>query len=357
MATESTTNQVRPQVTLREAQRIIRNVAPELSVLLLSPPGIGKSSAVEQAAHAAGLECTSLLGTQLAPEDVSGIPRIENGRSVFCPPKVVLPEDLSTPYCLFLDELPACSPDIQKAFYSLLLDRRIGEHHLPLGTWVVAAGNRPEDHALVRSLSTALVNRVIILDVKVDFKEWAVWASSNGVRKDILSFLLCHPVALQRSTPKAPQPFSTPRSWTQLSRALDLMENDGPLDRASLEALVHGTVSVEDATAFCLYKRADMANLPTLHEILRNPSKLPDDDEAKGQLKRMLLLQMLQDNVSSHHLECFNGITPGEVNAFLQGLSREEREMVMLECAQTWFEKGAAETLIKDFNDFFELVQ
>ncbi len=72
---------------------------------------------------------------------MSGIPRIVGERSVFCPPRILLPEQ-PEPFCLFLDELPACAPDVQKAFYSLLLERRLGEHALPKGTWVVAAGNR-----------------------------------------------------------------------------------------------------------------------------------------------------------------------------------------------------------------------
>ena len=128
--------------------------AQEQSFLLLSPPGVGKSDIVRQAAAEAGLACRSLLGTQIAPEDVSGIPRIIGERSVFCPPRVLLPEG-NEPFCLFLDELPACPPDIQKAFYSLLLERRIGEHQLPPGTWVVAAGNRSEDRALVAARSPA----------------------------------------------------------------------------------------------------------------------------------------------------------------------------------------------------------
>ena len=44
-------------------------------------------------------------------------------------------------------------PDVQKAFYSLLLERRLGEHQLPKGSWVIAAGNRTEDRAVVSSLS------------------------------------------------------------------------------------------------------------------------------------------------------------------------------------------------------------
>ena len=112
-------------VTLSQAKELIRCLAHEQSVLLLSPPGVGKSDVVRQAAADAGLECKSLLGTQIAPEDVSGVPRIVGERSVFCPPRVLLPEDPRR-FCLFLDELPACAPDVQKAFYSLLLERRLG---------------------------------------------------------------------------------------------------------------------------------------------------------------------------------------------------------------------------------------
>ncbi len=348
---------IRPTVTLREAQRIIGTIASELSVLLLSPPGIGKSASVNQAAEAAGLKPVSLLGTQLAPEDVSGIPKIENGRSVFCPPKIILPEDLSKPYCLFLDELPACSPDIQKAFYSLLLERRIGENLLPKGTWVVAAGNRPEDHALVRSLSSALVNRVIILNVKVDFREWVLWAMKNGVRKDIISFLECSPESLQRQTPTSPQPFSTPRSWTQLSNAMSMMEMAGALDKATLDALTFGSISIEDATAFSIFKRMGMEDLPNLKDIMLDASKLPAASDEKTRLQRMLLLQILRENVEKDKLMCIDGVTKEQINGFLQSLTSEERAMLMMDSVEKWYELGAGETFVEDFNAFYEIIQ
>ena len=71
-------------VTLSQARELIRCLSHEQSVLVLSPPGVGKSDVVRQAAADAGLECKSLLGTQIAPEDVSGVPRIIGERSVFC---------------------------------------------------------------------------------------------------------------------------------------------------------------------------------------------------------------------------------------------------------------------------------
>src|SRR3954451_7780350 len=199
-------------VTLGQAREIILYMAHQHSVLLLSGPGVGKSDIVYQAAAAAKLPCRSLVGTQIAPEDVSGIPRIIGERSLFCPPRVLLPEK-PEPFCLFLDELPACSADVQKAFYPLLLERRLGENALPAGSWVVAACNRTEDRALVRDLSAALVNRLFLLQIRVDLGEWFRWAERNKVREEVIIFLQHMPEALMRPVPPEPVPFSTPRAW------------------------------------------------------------------------------------------------------------------------------------------------
>lgn len=75
-------------------------------VFIWGPPGIGKSSLVMQFAESVGLACVSLLGSQLAPEDLIGVPQIVDGKSRFCPPGMIARDD---PYCLFLDELNACS--------------------------------------------------------------------------------------------------------------------------------------------------------------------------------------------------------------------------------------------------------
>lgn len=257
-------------VTLSQAKELIRCLSHEQSVLLLSPPGVGKSDVVRQAAADAGLECKSLLGTQIAPEDVSGVPRIVGERSVFCPPRVLLPENPTT-FCLFLDELPACAPDVQKAFYSLLLERRIGEYQLPEGTWVVAAGNRAEDKALVRTISSALVNRVLILNVRIDVAEWLAWAQKSGVREDVVRFVEQNPDALLRPVPDRAVPFSTPRAWASLARALDLVGARGKLTGDLVRALAVGRVSEDDARRFAATWMGTPAESVTLEEKLNWP--------------------------------------------------------------------------------------
>src|SRR5947209_3443825 len=92
---------------------VLLNVALVRPVFIWGPPGIGKSSIVQQFAASLGLPCVSLLGSQLAPEDLIGVPQIVEGVSRFCPPSSIARAE---PYCLFLDELNACSHEVQKAF-------------------------------------------------------------------------------------------------------------------------------------------------------------------------------------------------------------------------------------------------
>ena len=144
-------------VDQKQLMNVLLNVGTVRPVFIWGAPGIGKSAIVEQFAADVGLECVSLLGSQLAPEDIIGVPQIVDGRSVFCPPRMIARDE---PYCLFLDELNACSQEVQKAFYSLILERRIGEYHLPEGSIVIGAGNRAQDNAITRPMSSALLNRL-----------------------------------------------------------------------------------------------------------------------------------------------------------------------------------------------------
>lgn len=319
-------------ISLGQAKKLVQCMAHEQSFLFLSPPGVGKSDMVTQAAAEAGLPCRSLLGTQIAPEDVSGIPRIVGERSVFCPPRILLPEN-PEPFCLFLDELPACAPDVQKAFYSLLLERRLGEHALPAGTWVVAAGNRMQDRALVRSMSSALVNRVTILNLRVDADEWQAWAKKTGVRAYIRNFISYMPDALMRPVPAEPVPFSTPRAWALLSRALDLAEGSGILNREIRRALAFGRLSAEDAAVFCALAEEKIGVMGAIEDYVVRPELLPKTDAA-----RWFILNCVRQHVRDGQLA---HLKPRTVNRFLRALQPEQQLTVISDLVEQWGALGA----------------
>jgi hypothetical protein len=246
---------------------------------------------------------------------------------VFCPPRILLPER-PEPFCLFLDELPACTPDVQKAFYSLLLERRLGEHALPPGTWVVAAGNRLQDRALVRAMSSALVNRVTILHLRVDTAEWLAWAQRARIRDEIRSFITAIPDALMRPVPAEPIPFSTPRAWAQLSRAFDLAQKSGLLNYETRRALAFGRLSPEDAAVFCALAEEAIGVIRPLEEYFCKPYLLPKGDSA-----RWFVLDCIRQFVRDGKADPFK---PRVINRFLRSLSSEHQLTLLTDMVDKW---------------------
>ena len=205
------------QVNQSELKEILLNIAPIRPVFIWGAPGIGKSAIVEQFAEEVGMECVSLLGSQLAPEDIIGIPRINGETSEFLPPKMIARKE---PYVLFLDELNACSQEVQKSFYSLIHEHRVGEYHLPEKSVVIGAGNRSQDGAIVKMMSSALVNRMFHVQLVADSAQWLDWAYQNDIHPWVIDYITNRPDHLFSEPPKTEEPYSTPRSWHMLSDAL-----------------------------------------------------------------------------------------------------------------------------------------
>ena len=265
------------------------NVAPVLPVFIWGPPGIGKSAVVRAFAHDVGLPCVSLLGSQLAPEDIIGVPQIVDGKSRFCPPTIIARDE---PYCLFLDELNACSQEVQKAFYSLILDRRIGEFMLPAGTIVIGAGNRAEDAAITRPLSSALINRLVHVQLRAAAKDWLDWAGQARINELIVSYIINRSDHLWSKPPKHEEPFSTPRAWEMLSKAIDAYGANITLDE--IKTLASGLLTPAHAQQFVAFAKL-RERQHDLGAILRGDRGWPEKPDERDIL--YFLVQQLRDRL------------------------------------------------------------
>ena len=258
-------------ITLQQAKKLIQCMAHEQSFLLLAPPGVGKSEMVYQAAQEAGLPCRSLLGTQIAPEDVSGVPRIVGERSVFCPPRAaaagearaVLPVPRRTAglrarraegVLLAAARAPARRA---RAAAGHLGGRRRQPRPGPRAGALDELGPRQprDDPASCASTSTS---------------GWP-GPARHGVRADIRNFISYMPEALMRPVPHEPVPFSTPRAWALLSRALDLAEAAGILTRETRRALAFGRLSAEDAAVFCALAEESIGAMQPIEYYFEHP--------------------------------------------------------------------------------------
>jgi hypothetical protein len=265
-------------VNQTELLNVLLNVAIVRPVFIWGAPGIGKSSIVESFAESLGLDCVSMLGSQLAPEDIIGVPQIIDGKSVFCPPRSIARE---APYCLFLDELNACSHEVQKAFYSLIHDRRIGEYFLPAGSIVIGAGNRAQDSAIVKPMSSALINRMFHVELTVSHRAWLDWAWQNNIHPHIIEYIGLRPDHLWKQPPKTEEPFSTPRSWHMLSDAMTGY-GDGITEK-QLEILTSGCLSPHHAAQFRAFVK-QIHNRYALSDIISGAQKWPNRPEDRDAL-------------------------------------------------------------------------
>lgn len=265
-------------ITQSDLLEVLLNIAPSRPVFIWGAPGIGKSALVEQFAQDLGLPCVSLLGSQLAPEDIIGIPQIKGETSEFLPPKMIARKE---PYVLFLDELNACSQEVQKAFYSLIHERRIGEYHLPEGSIVVGAGNRAQDSAIVKTMSSALINRMFHVQMKADPRQWIKWAKANGLHPWVIDYITQRPDHLFAEPPKTEEPFSTPRSWHMLSDALtEYGAGKREISGDILKMLAYGSLSPSHAGMFLAYTKS-LNNDQKLETIISGDAKWPSKPEER----------------------------------------------------------------------------
>jgi len=265
-------------VTQSQLLETLLGIAPVRPVFIWGAPGIGKSSIVEAFAADMGLECVSLLGSQLAPEDIIGVPQIIDNKSVFCPPRIIARDK---PYCLFLDELNACSQEVQKAFYSLIHDRRIGEYYLPEGSIIIGAGNRAQDSAIVKPMSSALVNRMFHVAMIASHRDWLEWAGMNNIHPYILEYIGLRPDHLWKQPPKTEEPFSTPRSWHMLSDALHSFGEE--VTDEQLEILASGCLSPAHSVQFRAFIK-QLRNRYSLSAIIDGKEKFPHEPENRDVL-------------------------------------------------------------------------
>lgn len=317
-----------------EIFEFLLNAALHRPVFIWGSPGIGKSTLVNQFAKEIDYECVTLLGSQLAPEDLIGIPKIEGNVSKFFPPSLIV---RNKPFLLFIDELNTASPEIQKAFYSLILDKRIGEYQLPKDSIIIGAGNRTQDSALVNQMPSALINRMIHIQMKVHTKDWIEWAENNDIHHLVIDYIKARPFHLYTKIPPTrEEPFSTPRSWEYVSDVLKSFsaKNDVEIKDNLLDALLYGTISQDHAKGFKAYIK-QIKNKYNVSRILKGDEKWPEG-ENDGDLLYFLV-------------NSFRDLLHKELPSNASKLSKEAKELVLNS-------KNALKELSRINNEYAQIV-
>ena len=189
---------------------------------------------------------------------------------------------------LFLDEINAAPQSVQAAAYQLILNRKVGTYNLPDGVSICAAGNRETDRAVTFRMPSALANRFIHYELKVNFDDWQEWAITNGVNADVVGYLTAHSNFLFDFDPKkSGKAFATPRSWTFVSDLLD-----ESMSEHLNKVMVAGTVGAGLAGEFMQHVRLK-GKLPNPKDIITGKvTKLKEDKAVDVSAKYSLVIAL-----------------------------------------------------------------
>ncbi|MEM1798264.1 MAG: MoxR family ATPase [Candidatus Jordarchaeales archaeon] len=258
------------------------------SLLLLGPPGVGKSETVrrvaEKLAERMGLRFVELVDevevdgdvflfydlrlTEVEPTDLVGFPVV--GDCVVYKPLKWAVLFSRHPGVLFLDELTNVNrEDVLTAAYRIIHERRVGDVRFHPGVWVIAAGNVPEHSSVARMLPAPLVNRMIVVKFPVpSIDEWARYMDEKyGQEWDrrVLAYLKVFPRDfLHVPGSETLDNFPTPRSWTEVALFLPKVWGDPH----AVNVLCRGCLGESVGGKFLAFLKMEV---PDIDEILEKP--------------------------------------------------------------------------------------
>lgn len=231
---------------------------------LQGPPGIGKTAAVGQAASKAGKVLKTFALPTCESVDLRGLPSVVKGVTQWASP---LPKDGQG--VLLLDEVSSAAPDVQVAAHHIVQAEPGSDMSLPPGWHLVLTGNRASDKTHYRATSAPLRNRLVILNIEPDVKQWADWAMDSSIDPKVVAFLRWRPELLIAKDIPGEGAFPSPRSWAATSNILNLQMNNA-VEREMISGAIGEAATIE----FHAYLRT-ARDLPNIESILKDPTKAP----------------------------------------------------------------------------------
>lgn len=210
------------------------------AIMLRGQPGVGKSTIVRDIAKKLGIEFIDVRLAQLERVDFCGLPSVEDNVTKWNVP-TFWPRDKKSKGILMLDEITSAPSDLQVAAYQLVLDRQISNsnYKLPDGWYVIAAGNRATDRAVVKTMSSALANRFMHFEVDANIEDWYEWAVQHDIHPSVTGFLKFRPALLCKMDGQNLEcGWPSPRSWEKVSSIIPLFENNEEVLRKAVYGLV-----------------------------------------------------------------------------------------------------------------------
>lgn len=259
-------------------------------ILLMGPPGIGKTQIMEQIAKECRIGLVAYTITHHTRQSAVGLPFIKEkvyGGKEFSVTEYTMSEIIASVYekieqtkikegILFIDEINCVSETLAPTMLQFLQGKTFGNQKVPMGWIIVAAGNPPEYNKSVREFDIATLDRIKKIDVEADYAVWKEYAVMTDIHPAVTAYLEARPEHFYKiETTVDGKRFATPRGWEDLARFLEIYEKLGKtVDRDVIyQYIEHPGIAKDFANYLELYGK-----YKTDYQIERILSGKPDGE-------------------------------------------------------------------------------
>lgn len=291
-------------------------------VLLMGPPGIGKTQIMEQIAKECRIGLVSYTITHHTRQSAVGLPFIKEknyGGKTFSVTEYTMSEIIASVYekieqtgiregILFIDEINCVSETLAPTMLQFLQGKTFGNQKIPEGWIIVAAGNPPEYNKSVREFDVVTLDRIKKIDVEENFEVWKEYAYQQGIHPSVISYLELRKQNFYRvETTVDGKIFATARGWEDLSQLIQVYETLGKtVDRDVVyQYIQHRMISKDFANYLELYYKyktdygvEDILKGEWNTKILQKIKAAPFDEH-------LSIVSLLNGKLGELFLECY----------------------------------------------------